>query len=177
MEQENIWILGYPEEFYEKAFPEPKFFADLNLDQVTAQIMAERKEYDLRKYFNRMPEDIRVTKKRQEVLRALENSEFFDKLVIFSNYMQCARGYAANYQMAERELCRQKLLLDCGMQYAHALDALSSAFLLRQKKKEESHDGEKESAGGLLEAFAEKFCRYMGRRISGVLSGYEKSFG
>ena len=162
MEQENIWILGYPEEFYEKAFPEPKFFADLNLDQVTAQIMAERKEYDLRKYFNRMPEDIRVTKKRQEVLRALENSEFFDKLVIFSNYMQCARGYAANYQMAERELCRQKLLLDCGMQYAHALDALSSAFLLRQKKKEESHDGEKESAGGLLEAFAEKFCRYMG---------------
>lgn len=160
MEQENIWILGYPEEFYEKAFPEPKFFADLNLDQVTAQIMAERREYDLRKYFNCMPEDIRVTKKRQEVLRALEDSEFFDKLVIFSNYMQCAREYMASYQTTERELCRQKLLLDCGAQYAHALDALSSAFLLRQKKKEEN--GEKESVGELLEAFAEKFRRYMG---------------
>ncbi len=153
MGQENIWILGYPEEFYEKAFPEPKFFADLNLDQVTAQIMAERKEYDLRKYFNRMPEDISITKKRQEVLRALEDSELFEKLVIFSNYMQCARAYAANYQTTERELCRQKLLLDCGVQYAHALDALFSAFSIRQR--------EKEGAGGLLEAFAKKFRKYM----------------
>ena len=176
MEQENIWILGYPEEFYEKAFPEPKFFSDLNLDQVTAQIMAERREYDLRKYFNRMPENVLTTRKRQKVLRAMGDSDFFDKLVIFSSYMQCARGYAANYQTAEKELCRQKLLLDCGVQYVQALDALLEAFSLRQRKREEFCTGKEESvkgaapengrsmttsAGGLLEAFAEKFRKYI----------------
>lgn len=176
MEQENIWILGYPEEFYEKAFPEPKFFSDLNLDQVTAQIMAERREYDLRKYFNRMPENVLTTRKRQKVLRAMGDSDFFDKLVIFSSHMQCARGYAANYQTAEKELCRQKLLLNCGVQYVQALDALLEAFSLRQRKREEFCTGKEESvkgaapengrsmttsAGGLLEAFAEKFRKYI----------------
>lgn len=171
MEQENLWILGYSEEFYEKAFPEPKFFADLNLDQVTAQIMAERREYDLRKYFYRMPESVSVTKKRQKVLCAMEDSEFFEKLLIFSNYMQCARGYAANYQTTERELCRQKLLLDCGVQYVQALDTLLEAFSKREEfcaagaeppglAAPENGHSMTASAGGLLETFAEKFRKY-----------------
>ena len=69
MDQENLWLLGYPEEFFEKAVLAPEFFVDLNMDQIVDQIMVERRHYDLRRYFNRMPEELEVTKKRQEVQR------------------------------------------------------------------------------------------------------------
>ncbi len=159
MEQENLWLLGYPEEFYEKAVLAPGFFVDLNMDQVVAQIMAERREYDLRKYFNRMPEDFSVTKKRQETLKVLSDTELFDRLVKFSDHMQCARGYAADYQAAERELCRQKFLLDCGVQYALAVGVLSEVFsAIRQKT--DGFDGKTLEAGSFWGAFAKKAGRY-----------------
>lgn len=175
MEQENLWLLGYPEEFYEKAVLAPDFFVDLNMDQVVAQIMAERREYDLRKYFNRMPEDLSVTKKRQEALQALFNPELFDGLEEFSDHMQRARGYAADYQAAEREICRQKLLLDCGMQYVQALDVLVKALSGKRGDCLETagafgdggmvpHAGEQREGtgtGSLFDAFLEKFRNYM----------------
>ncbi|MDE7325184.1 MAG: hypothetical protein K2N63_02730 [Lachnospiraceae bacterium] len=162
MEQDNLWLLGYPEEFYEKAVLEPDFFVDLNMDQIVAQIMAERRDYDLRKYFNRMPEDISATKKRQVVMQAVGDPKLFEGLIRFSEYMQRARGYAADYQTAERQLCRRKLLLDCGMQYALALNVLSEAFLLILPcGKQEFPDGKEGETNNLLGAFAKKFCRYM----------------
>ena len=142
MDQENLWLLGYPEEFFEKAVLAPEFFVDLNMDQIVDQIMVERRHYDLRRYFNRMPEELEVTKKRQEVQKALGDAELFEGLLKFSDYMLCARGYAADYQEAERELCRQKLLLDCGEQYILALDTLSKAFSARRgEKKQGGKDG------------------------------------
>ena len=135
MDQENLWLLGYPEEFFEKAVLAPEFFVDLNMDQIVDQIMVERRHYDLRRYFNRMPEELEVTKKRQEVQKALGDADFFEGLLKFSDYMLCARGYAADYQEAERELCRQKLLLDCGEQYILALDTLSKAFSAGRGRK------------------------------------------
>ncbi len=162
MDQENLWLLGYPEEFFEKAVLAPEFFVDLNMDQIVDQIMVERRHYDLRRYFNRMPEELAVTKKRQEVQKALGDAEFFEGLLKFSDYMMCARGYAADYQEAERELCRQKLLLDCGEQYILALDTLSKAFSAgRGGKKQGSKDGGGDKTGDLFRAFAEKFYTYM----------------
>lgn len=161
MEQEDLWLLGYPEEFYEKAVLAPDFFVDLNMDQVAAQIMAERKGYDLRKYFNRMPEDLSVTKKRQEALQAVGNPEFFDGLAEFSDYMQLARGYAADYAGAEREICRQKLLLDCGMQYVQALHALKKAFSAGQAETGKTSCSQKrDGMGSLFGAFFSKFQDY-----------------
>lgn len=164
MEQENLWLLGYPEEFYEKAVLAPDFFVDLNMDQVAAQIMAERKGYDLRKYFNRMPEELSVTKKRQEALQALETPEFFDGMAEFSDHMRLARAYAEDYQKAEREICGQKLLLDCGMQYVQALDVLVRALLKRQEEFPEmpAADGREGARPcGLFDAFLGKFQKYM----------------
>ncbi len=162
MDQENLWLLGYPEEFFEKAVLAPEFFVDLNMDQIVDQIVVERRKYDLRRYFNRMPEELAVTKKRQEVQKALGDAEFFEGLLKFSDYMLCARGYAADYQEAERELCRQKLLLDCGEQYILALDTLSKAFSAgRGGKKQGSKDGGGDKTGDLFRAFAEKFYTYM----------------
>ncbi len=165
MEQENLWLLGYPEEFYEKAVLAPDFFVDLNMEQVAEQIMAERRGYDMRKYFNRMPEELSVTKKRQEVFRALEDPELFHGLSEFSDYMQRARGYAADYQAAEREICRQKLLLDCGVQYACALDVLIKTLSGRRAVFLAVADTGKEEdearADSLFCAFLEKFTKYM----------------
>ena len=162
MDQENLWLLGYPEEFFEKAVLAPEFFVDLNMDQIVDQIVVERRKYDLRRYFNRMPEELAVTKKRQEVQKALGDAEFFEGLLKFSDYMLCARGYAADYQEAERELCCQKLLLDCGEQYILALDTLSKAFSAgRGEKKQGSKDGGDDKTGDLFQVFAEKFYTYM----------------
>lgn len=151
MEQGNFRLLGYPEEFYEKLVLAPDFFTDLNLDQVAEQIMQERKDYDLRKYFYRMPEQISMTKKRQEVLKAFGQPQLFEAAMRFSSYMQCARKYGAAYRAGGSELQQRKLLLDCGMQYVLAVKDLAQVLADIPQEGGEA---------GLLPAFARKLCDY-----------------
>lgn len=153
MEQDNVNLLGYPEEFYEESVLAPACFVDLNLDQITAQIMAERRDYDLRRYFYRMPEAPSVTKRRQAVLRAFDRPQLFNDAVRFSEHMQRARTYAAEFGAAKRELVRGKFLLDCGRQYVLAVELLRAALLR-----------ERETAGEfseILSAFSEKINAYV----------------
>ena len=104
----NTGILGCSEAYFEKALAEPVFFVDLNLDQVIACIQSERSDYDIKRYFNRLPEDVTVAKERVKMLRALENKELFSAFLKFSDQMLEARNYAVKYERAGFELQRQR---------------------------------------------------------------------
>lgn len=153
MEQESVNLLGYPEEFYEESVLAPVFFVDLNLDQITAQIMAERKDYDLRRYFYCMPEAFSVTERRQAVLRAFGRPRLFEGAVRFSEHMQRARAYAADYRTAERQLQREKFLLDCGREYVLAVETLRDMLLCERDAAEELPE--------ILSAFTEQINTYV----------------
>lgn len=120
----NTGILGCSEVYFEKALAEPVFFVDLNLDQVIACIQSERSDYDIKRYFNRLPEDVTVAKERVKMLRALENKELFSAFLKFSDQMLEARNYAVKYERAGFELQRQRFLLDCGTAYINGIETL-----------------------------------------------------
>ena len=140
----NTGILGCSEAYFEKALAEPVFFVDLNLDQVIACIQSERSDYDIKRYFNRLPEDVTVAKERVKMLRALENKELFSAFLKFSDQMLEARNYAVKYERAGFELQRQRFLLDCGAAYINGIETLFLAV------KEFFYNKEQENISELL---------------------------
>lgn len=135
----NTGILGCSEAYFEKALAEPVFFVDLNLDQVISCVQSERSDYDIKKYFYRLPEDETVAKERVKMLRVLENKELFSAFLKFSNRMLEARDYAAKYERASFELQRQRFLLDCGAAYIDGIETLSLALKAFFNNKEQEN--------------------------------------
>ena len=127
-EFEKTGILGCSEDYYENALSAPSYFTDLNLDQIIARIAEERRNYDLKRYFYRLPQKRETAQERCRVLRALENKELFDGFLRFSDGMLAARGYAERYRKAEFGLQRQRFLLDCGAAYTGAVQELVNAL-------------------------------------------------
>lgn len=150
----NTGILGCSEAYFEKALAEPVFFVDLNLDQVIACIQSERSDYDIKRYFNRLPEDVTVAKERVKMLRALENKELFSAFLKFSDQMLEARNYAVKYERAGFELQRQRFLLDCGAAYINGIETLFLAV------KEFFHNKEQENISELLSGLLSALAVY-----------------
>ncbi|MDE7299725.1 MAG: hypothetical protein K2N94_13020, partial [Lachnospiraceae bacterium] len=161
-EFEKRGILGCGEDYFEKALSAPAYFVDLNLDQIIACIADERRDYDLRRYFNRLP-DGATAQERVKVLRALEDETLLEGLLRFSDGMLAARQYAACYRKAEFGLQRQRFLLDCGEAYTGAVKELARALGLGENGAQEGSAFSSE--GGLLSGLCGALADYMARPV------------
>ena len=72
---------------------DPPFFEDLNLDQILAEVISGREEYDLRPFFCSPLREVDEVAYRQEVFRDLERPEIFRSLQSFAENMQTVRSY------------------------------------------------------------------------------------
>jgi len=94
----------------------PRFFSDLNLDQIMKDIFDRNKLYDLRKFYFIKPdaEDIEY---RQQVLKDLENEMLLEALRDFSINMRKSREYLNNIKETDIPEQKSKWKLDAAFCY------------------------------------------------------------
>lgn len=101
----------------------PRFFYDLNLDQIVQDIMDGQKLYDLRRfYFNKASgNDITY---RQGVLKDLDNTAVYQGVVDFSIGIRKAKEYLSYMEGCENELQIKKWNLDSAHSYITSISKL-----------------------------------------------------
>lgn len=106
----------------------PRFFADLNLDQIVQDIMEKQKLYDIRKFYYEKPkpEDIPY---RLEVLKDLEKKNILQSLVDFALGMRKAKEYLNNIAETKLPEQKQKWKLDSADQYISSVLKLHSELM------------------------------------------------
>lgn len=104
---------------------EPKFFSDLNLDQIVAAITAGKAEYDLIPFFHTPLHDVDAVVFRHEAMRDLEQPPVFDAINAFASSMRSVREHLAHL---EEKYCypRQKArwFLDAVAVYGEGVNRL-----------------------------------------------------
>jgi len=104
---------------------EPAFFADLNLDQVVASIIAGRPQYNLAPFFYVTLHSAASIAYRHEVLRDLERQEVGDCISAFALRMRTMRERLAHAAKRHYAYQRESWFLDAGASYVEAVRGLA----------------------------------------------------
>lgn len=101
----------------------PRYFQDLNLDQIIKDIFDRNKLYDLKKFYYIKPyiEDIKY---RQEVSKDLENEALYEAIFEFSLNMRKAREFLGNIEESRHTEQKCKWKLDAAFTYVSAVTKL-----------------------------------------------------
>jgi DNA mismatch repair protein MutS len=106
----------------------PAYFADLNLDQIVASIIAGKQEYDLAPFFYEPLKSCEAIDYRQGVMRDLEDDAHYDAVVRFANAMRSVREHLAQAGKLHYKHQKESWLLDALELYCQAVDSLLSEF-------------------------------------------------
>jgi hypothetical protein len=112
------------EERPELALEEPDFFADLNLDQVSAAMTAGREQYELRPFFHAPLHDAAAVRYRHEVVRDLEKPDVLESVARFAQGMSRVREHLAAVEQLRHELQQQSWFVDAVELYCEAVRGL-----------------------------------------------------
>jgi hypothetical protein len=104
---------------------QPKFFADLNLDQVLKSMTAGREQYDLEPLFCTPLHEVSAVEYRHEVLRDLETREVLEPVSRFAEAMRRMRQHLGQAQKLHYKLQKQAWFLDAAGIYCTAVCALA----------------------------------------------------
>lgn len=106
----------------------PKFFYDLNLDQIIQDIIEEHKNYDLRRfyYYKAEKEDIPY---RFEVLRDFEQVGIYQSIVDFGIGMRHSKQLIENIEKTSPAIQKQKWKLDSANCYINAVIGLHKRLM------------------------------------------------
>jgi len=104
---------------------EPDFFADLNLDQVLAAMIAGREQYGLGPIFCEPLRDADAVAYRHEVLRDLEKREVLEPVSRFAEAMGEMREHLAQARKLRYRMQEQAWFLDAVGVYCDAVRALA----------------------------------------------------
>lgn len=106
----------------------PESFADLNLDQVVAGILAGREGRHLEPYYFSILPSAEAVAYRHEVYRDLEDPALLTAIRAFLEHMVVVRQYLAFAEKFSYLQERQRWLLDAASEYCAAVASLSSAL-------------------------------------------------
>jgi len=104
---------------------QPECFADLNLDQVLASMIAGREEYELAPFFYVPLRDVAAVRYRHEILRDLEKTALSATVGGFARRMQSMREQLARADKLHYQHQRQSLFLDAVDIYCQAVTTLA----------------------------------------------------
>jgi DNA mismatch repair protein MutS len=110
----------------EHAPSEPDHFADLNLDQVLAELTSGREEYRLEPCFFLALRDTAAVHYRHEVCRELERDEVRAPIERFAAAMRQMREHLAQVEKLRHSLQQQAWLLDAVAIYCDATESLTA---------------------------------------------------
>ncbi len=102
----------------------PKFFHDLNLDQIVDAITAGRDEYNLKSFFYIRLTDLSDIEYRQQIMRDLENEGLFGSIRSFSDQMRSVRDHLSVAQKASYKCEKDAWFLEAVGMYGGAIEKL-----------------------------------------------------
>ncbi len=123
MEFQSLLGANKPGDIEPEKIAMPKYFYDLNLDQIVQEIMEEQKQYDLRRFYYVLAnqEDINY---RLEVLRDLDIPEIYQCVVDFSIGIRKAKEYLEYIEATDIEVQKRKWKLDAAYCYLTSIEKL-----------------------------------------------------
>jgi hypothetical protein len=104
----------------------PQHFRDLNLDHVVAAVTAGRDEYDLALFFYRPLGVVADIHYRQQVMRDLEDTELFARMLSFAGRMQEMHSRLRAAEQAYYEWHKRGWQLDAAATYCVAVRQLAA---------------------------------------------------
>lgn len=99
----------------------PKYFYDLNLDQIVQDIMEEQKNYDLRAFYYFMVADEKVIDYRLNVLKDMDNAVIYQSIEEFGIGIRKVKEYLNNIGLSDYEVQKQKWNLDSAYCYVNSI--------------------------------------------------------
>lgn len=118
----------------------PLYFEDLNLDQIFNQIRSLCPEYDLKKYYYVLLNDVGQIRYRQEVLKDFFNDDIIEAAKTFSSGLFNARKYMEWAYKSEHPVQKKRWKIDSAYSYIVAV----RQFAEFMGAKEVSSEGMKE---------------------------------
>lgn len=106
----------------------PKYFMDLNLDQIVQDIMDEQKLYDLRRYYYFKAEDEDTIRYRLEILKDLDKESMFLSVQNFTIGIRKTKEFLDLIPESNHMLQRNKLHLDAVDFYVESILNLQRDF-------------------------------------------------
>ncbi len=110
----------------------PECFKDLNLDQIFAPILKEKKEFELESFFYTPLQDPDIINYRQEVMRELEDdelrtlfTEFSKRVYDLGRYMDNIRCLLNSKDSWKNNYLSRGQMLDCAERYCRTVSGLS----------------------------------------------------
>jgi DNA mismatch repair protein MutS len=103
----------------------PDCFRDLNLDQIVAAITTGKEEYNLIPFFHTPLHDVDAVMFRHEVMRDLDDPQFFDAIKIFAASMHAVREHLAQLENRFYERQKERWFLDAVAIYGDAVVRLA----------------------------------------------------
>ncbi|MBH1939798.1 hypothetical protein I5677_02680 [Mobilitalea sibirica] len=95
----------------------PKYFYDLNLDQIVQDILDEQKVYDLRRFYFFGAERENDINYRLSVLKDMDNETIFKSVNNFCIIMRKSKEYLNNINHTDHDIQKQKWNLDAAFAY------------------------------------------------------------
>ncbi|HWB55178.1 MAG TPA: hypothetical protein VG722_13330 [Tepidisphaeraceae bacterium] len=99
----------------------PDFFADLNIDQIVAGLIAGREEYDLAPFFYTLLTCVEDISYRYEVLQDFQNADLLGYVRTFTHEMKTVRAHLAQSEKHYYQRQKQSAFLDAVDRYCGAV--------------------------------------------------------
>jgi DNA mismatch repair protein MutS len=103
----------------------PEFFTDLNCDQIVGSVTAGRDEYNLKPLFYAPLQRVDAILYRQEVMRDVEQSLLYERIVSFAAKMREIREHLVRASKAHYPEQKQAWFLDAADLYCDAINLFS----------------------------------------------------
>ena len=102
----------------------PRFFVDLNLDQIINAITAGKEEYNLKPFFYTALNDIDSIEYRHEIMRDVENQILLEQIKSFAQRMRAMREHLARSDKLHYKYQKEVWFLDAVEIYCDAVNCL-----------------------------------------------------
>jgi DNA mismatch repair protein MutS len=89
----SVLFESYKDRVSDDALPAPRFFLDLNCDQIVDAITVDKDEYNLKPFFHAPLRRVEAIRYRQEVMQDLEDASVFELVKAFARGMRDVREY------------------------------------------------------------------------------------
>jgi len=148
----------------------PLYFTDLNLDQIVDMIRGFCPEYDLKKYYYALLEDMDEIRFRQEVLKDFYNEEFLEAAKNFSRGLLNARHYTEYIFKSDNPVQKKRWKIDSAYAYITAVrefaEFMSKAEVTSKGMKELKAYLADKVSGSEFNEFADNTVKLMERMFA-----------